>query len=152
MFKILRILVPIDFSKESELALDWAMTVAGKTRGATIYLLHVLPLVATGLGSVAYKKEQEDVERKLTAVQRRIPTDIVSFPIIHRGHIPAAVVQACEEKDIDVVIMTTRGRLGLKHFLTESTTEETIRVAPCPVLVLHLNARNQPQTGKRSIS
>lgn len=145
MLKVLRVLVPIDFSKESDLALEWAVMIAGKTRGATVYLLHVLPPAVSGFGSIAYQAEEEELRKKLEAAQNRIPSDIISFAMIDQGPIPAAVSKLCEAKDIDLVIMTTRGRRGLKHFLPESTTEETIRAAPCPVLVLHLNAKNQPQ-------
>ena len=79
MLDILRILVPVDFSKESDLALNWAVTIAGKKRGATIYLLHVLPPAPSGVGNIAYKEEQEQVVKKLAVIQRRIPADIITF-------------------------------------------------------------------------
>ena len=148
MLKVLRILVPVDFSKESDLALEWAVMVARKTSGATIYALHVLPLPGEpktlGFGSVGYEMEQEAVEKKLNDLLRKIPGEILSMAILEKGRTPDVVTRICEQKDIDLVVMTTRGRRGLKHFLPESATEDTVRRAPCPVLVLHLNAKNQP--------
>ena len=141
--KILRILVPVDFSKESAFALEWAQMVAKKTPGATIYLLHVLPPTAVGMGSVGYEMEKEEVEKKLEAIQNKLPDDLLSFLIQETGSIASVVAKVCTEKNIDLVVMTTRGRRGMKHFLPESTTEETVRLAPCPVLVLHLNAKGQ---------
>lgn len=143
MIKILRVLVPVDFSKESRLALDWGLTVAGKTPGATLYLLHVLPPAPEGMGTVGYKAELDNVERKLKEVQNALPKDVLSFTLCEVGKIHEVIERICQEKAINLVIMTTRGRRGMKHFLPESTTEDTVRVAPCPVLVLHLNSRNQ---------
>ncbi len=147
MLKVLRILVPVDFTKESALALEWAEVVAAKKRGATIYLLHVMPPTASSFGTVAYKAEQEAIDKKLLEARKEIPEDILSFGILKQGKIPAVIAQVCEEKDIDLVVMTTRGRRGLKHFLPESVTEDTVRLAACPVLVLHLNTKNQPANG-----
>ncbi len=141
MINILRILVPVDFSKESRYALDWAKLVASKTPGATLYLLHVLPPSPEGMGTVAYKAEQEGIERKLQAVQDALPKEMLSFTMCEVGKIHEVIQRVCENKDINLVVMTTRGRRGLKHFLPESVTEETVRLAPCPVLVLHLNSK-----------
>lgn len=148
MLKILRILVPINFSKESSLAIDWAKMIAGQQTGATLYLLHVLPPHPSGFGSVGYEIELEETGKRLEAERRQLGGKLLSFALMARGNIANAVARLCAEKDIDLVVMTTRGRRGFKHFLPESATEETIRVAPCPVLVLHLNSKNKsPKTG-----
>ncbi len=144
MLNVLRVLVPVDFSKESDLAMDWAQLVARKQRGATLYLLHVLPPKAEGMGSVGYKAEEELVEKKLNALKKSLPEELLSFSIVEQGKVASVVARICEEKNIDLVVMTTRGRKGLKHFLPESLTEDTVRVAPCPVLVLHHNSKNEP--------
>ena len=144
MLKVQRILVPVDFSKESDLALDWALVIAQKNVGATIYLLHVLPPKASGMGSMGYRMEKDEIEKKLAALQNQIPKSLHSSIVKESGKVPQVVSKFCEEKDIDLVIMTTRGRRGMKHFLTDSITEESIRLAPCPVLVLHLNSKNKP--------
>lgn len=142
---IMRILVPVDFSEESELALQWATTVAAKSRGATIYLLHVSPSVADpeaeGFAGVGYLMEETEAKKTMQEWLQNLPGDILGFPLFVKGRIPEAIERVCREKSIDLVIMTTRGRRGMRPLLPDSTTEETVRVAPCPVLVLHRNSK-----------
>ncbi len=155
MKDILRVLVPIDFSKESEFALEWAQAVTQGKTGATVYLMHVLPLSAkpgqSGVASTAYDMELREIKEKMAQWQTRMPADLLCFPMYVTGHIPEAVTRICEEKNIDLVIMTTRGRRGLTHILEGSTTEETVRLAPCPVLVLHLNEKTKGELGYRQV-
>jgi nucleotide-binding universal stress UspA family protein len=145
MINILRILVPIDFSAESELALDWAQMVARNQKGATLYILHTLPLEEKpgqlGMASVAYKLEMEAIKQKMTRWLNRLPPNVVYFTMFATGRVPEAIARACEKQQIDMVVMTTRGRRGMTHILEGSVTEETVRLASCPVLVLHLNDR-----------
>ena len=37
---------------------------------------------------------------------------------------------------IQLIVMATHGRTGLAHFWTGSVTEDVVRSAPCPVLVI----------------
>lgn len=147
MKDILTVLVPVDFSKESEFALDWAQAVTRNKTGATVYLMHVLPLGMNpeqcGMAATAYDAEIKTIRSKMEKYQSQLPEDLISFPIYESGRIAEAVARICKDKNIDLVIMTTRGRRGLTHILEGSTTEETVRVAPCPVLVLHLNEKTQ---------
>ncbi len=39
--------------------------------------------------------------------------------------------------EIDLIIIATRGRTGLKHLALGSTAERVVRHTPCPVLVVH---------------
>lgn len=43
---------------------------------------------------------------------------------------------AREDPEIDLIVMGTHGRTGLKHALLGSVAEKTVRHAPCPVLVV----------------
>lgn len=43
---------------------------------------------------------------------------------------------AREDRAIDLIVMGTHGRTGLKHVLLGSVAEKTVRHAPCPVLVV----------------
>ena len=143
--KIIRILVPVDFTQGSETALEWAAKLATKTRGATIYLLHVSPALRAqetqGFGGVGVLMEESEAKKLMKEWVKKLPKDVLAFPVFVKGRIPEAIERLCEQKSIDLVIMTTRGRRGTQRLLPESTTEEAIRIAPCPVLVLHMNPR-----------
>lgn len=152
--KVNRILIPVDFTKGSQLALEWAILLASKARGTTIYLLHVSPSLAEqkaqGFAGVGILMEQKDAKRMMMEWIRDLPEDVIGFPLYSKGRIPDVIERVCLEKSIDLVIMTTRGRRGSQVLLPDSTTEETIRVAPCPVLVLHRNSRVPGSSAQRS--
>lgn len=147
MFKAKRILVPVDFSMESVLAVEWAVMLAKDDPDATIELCHVISNVIAPVGPDAIAFGYNDVldaqektaKRGLEELQSRIPKKIFSAYTIAQGSIAAEVARLSQQKGIDMVVMTTQGRRGLSHILQGSTTEETVRLAPCPVLVLHLN-------------
>jgi nucleotide-binding universal stress UspA family protein len=46
------------------------------------------------------------------------------------------VSAAHKDPTIDLIVMGTHGRTGLKHALLGSVAEKTVRHAPCPVLVV----------------
>ena len=40
-----------------------------------------------------------------------------------------------------MIVITTHGYTGLKHFLLGSTAEKVVRIAPCPVVVVRAQER-----------
>jgi nucleotide-binding universal stress UspA family protein len=60
-----------------------------------------------------------------------------------RGRPVEEICRLASELQIDLIVMPTRGRTGLKHLALGSTAERVVRHAPCPVLVLH------PKDGSR---
>lgn len=47
------------------------------------------------------------------------------------------IIKTITEESIDLVVMGTSGKHGLDRFLLGSVTENVVRSAPCPVLVVH---------------
>lgn len=145
-----RILVPVDFSQESALALDWAIKMARDSADAHLFLCHVLPSLVVPTGpevmgfdfATSYAMERRGAEERLRQLSDAIPEAIFSSYVVGEGSIAKEIERLCREKAMELVVMTTHGRRGLSRFLHGSTTEETARLAPCPVLVLHLNKRD----------
>ena len=52
------------------------------------------------------------------------------------GFCPEGICRAAEKENVDLVIMSTHGRTGLKHILVGSVAEGMMRHAPCAVLVV----------------
>lgn len=159
-----RILLPIDFSEESLLALDWAVMLAKKDKGATLYLLYILPqdpgtipdrlnvenfyepdVVSRKLQADFLKANEEAARKSLESWQKKIPPPLSSKLLISRGNITQEVVRLCDEEDIDLIVITTHGRRGISRLFEGSVSEQISRLAPCPVLVLHLNKSTQRQ-------
>jgi nucleotide-binding universal stress UspA family protein len=136
-----KILVATDFSPASQAALPHAFSLAGHY-GSKLYLAHVISLEhedfppaeerATKLEQAREFAEQQ-MERLLTAArQKRIPCQ----PLIGEGGIWNVLSDMIHENSIDLVIVGTHGRRGLKKLLLGSVAEEVLRMAPCPVLTV----------------
>ena len=150
-----RILVPVDFSVESELAVEWAVGLLKGRQGARILLLHVGPPPPTRLvcvtGSVCLTGWKEDSVRsewekekwELECWQQKIPEPIRSDVIIETGCVATAVRRMCLEYAVDLVIMTKRTRCGLSRLVHPHSCVRTVRWAACPILVLHANSKTR---------
>lgn len=146
MFQPQRILVPMDFSDEAMLALDWAIMVAKQVKGVTIfptYVYSTVPdLVAIDVGRRHYRTVTHDwVEQRMDDVRMALAETARCEPLYATGNAAIEIVTFCETKGIDLVVMTTHGREGLSHLLRGNVAEAIVRKAPCPVLVLHMNRR-----------
>jgi len=47
-----------------------------------------------------------------------------------------------ERAEIDLIVVATHGRTGLRHVLIGSTAERIVQHAPCPVLVVKSPAKD----------
>lgn len=55
-----------------------------------------------------------------------------------------ALLGTIRTKDIDLVVLGTHGRRGLRKLVLGSVAEEVFRLAPCPVLTVGLNTTEAP--------
>ena len=143
MNTISKILVAVDFSENSNRALDAATAYASKF-GATIDLVHVFssPVPAVYAYDVAIpdalvRDAQNAAKAKLEANRERVQSANIEVTT-HLAEAPAhtAITQLAEEIAADLLVMGTRGHTGLKHALMGSVAERTLRHSPCSVLVV----------------
>ena len=137
-----RILVPIDFSKTSLRALDVAGPLA-RDHGARLFLLSAIePAVfIAGMESVAMAVPDaviaRDAKDRLARIarSRKLGTLRVTV-VVDRGRAADVIARVAEEKQIDLIVLTTHGRTGLDRFLMGGTAEHVVRHARCPVWVV----------------
>lgn len=144
MFHLKRILVPVDFSDESELALRSAVITAQAEQGSRIYLLHVLPLVVdpaylTNWSEDLVMLREKEARKELARFAAKIPNSVRRISVLRRGKVVDQIRWLCEERSIDVVFMVNRGRHGVGRLVNPNASEEAVRILSCPVVVLHLN-------------
>lgn len=134
-----RILVPTDFSKPSERALEQAIVMA-RTFGARLMLLHVWSLPYTvyseGLTWPVDQMEraaQKALDEAHAKAKKLYPqTDA----ILRQGGEWQEIIEAVTEHDIDLVVMGTHGRRGLPHLFMGSVAERVVRMSPVPVMTV----------------
>jgi nucleotide-binding universal stress UspA family protein len=61
------------------------------------------------------------------------------------------LVAYVEDRDVDLVVMGTHGRRGIRRMLLGSVTEEVVRKASCPVLTVRTDAPDAPRKAVRRI-
>lgn len=152
MLKLKNILVPVDFSKEAKLALDWAVRLARENTNATLTLLHVImpvPLAERGvdIGAII-DAEVKTARRQINQWRAKIPASFSTVTLIEIGDPVQRIASTCKDKNIDLVVMTTGGRQGVSRFVHPNLTEKVVRIAPCPVMALHLNSKSKAPPAK----
>jgi nucleotide-binding universal stress UspA family protein len=124
LIRLRRVLIPVDRIPAPQPAIEAAATLASLEGQApmTFRIVHVgeaeLPAV------VAQEKPGWIWERRML-----------------RGEPATALVEAIQDFDPDLVVMTTAGHHGFMDALRGSTTERVLRAIPCPLLAVSDTAR-----------
>jgi nucleotide-binding universal stress UspA family protein len=150
MFEPKRILVPTDFSADSDRALREAIDIAATSRGK-VYLLHVDPRLPLAVGdavldpeviaAVERDDERQARQRMLEAVGKAASQADVEIEIDERhGATLEEIVAYMKEKLIDLVVIGPHARRGLIKVLQASVTGRLMKDITCPMLVLPAGA------------
>ena len=152
------ILVTTDFSEEAERAFDYAkaqLKLMGKGN-SKITLLKVIDVVPPanikfeyGLAIVDKKGMLEKLykqasERANEIAKKRfagLPVDTVVIKPKKATY--QEIIKFAQSNDVSLIVMSTHGRTGAKHFLLGSVAERVVRKSPCPVMVIPMG------TGKK---
>lgn len=138
---IKRLLCPIDFSVYGQAANEYASVLA-KSTGATIHYLHSsLPEVS--YGSYAYVDVEQEAAQNLKRLKEVKPTadGVPAVYTVEFGPPVDQIVKYAKENDIDLIVMGTHGRTGLRRVLMGSVAEGVVRNAECPVLAIKSDSK-----------
>ncbi len=141
MPKSKKYLVPIDFSKGSEIALDYAMAMARDSK-AQLILLHVVPAAlvhpSEGTRFDLYVLLERDARENLSRLMQRKKINLAATQtVVTRGGNPAEIIaRQAKRLGASMIIMGSHGRTGLPRLLLGSVAERTLRLAHCPVLIV----------------
>ncbi len=144
-----RILVPTDGSDVAEAAVKQAVDLAEKY-GAEIHALYVADTdaIAYGLGTEQVDRIRQGKFSEMTELreQAEAATGYVAdlgaehnIEVVehHAGGRPHAMIaDYAEDHDIDLIVMGSHGRAGVRRALLGSVTERTLRSTHAPVLVV----------------
>jgi universal stress protein A len=146
------ILFATDFSPCSQVALPYALSVA-KRYGSTVHVVHVVgpePLIGP-LGVHYPKTEDEDslAKQSLDAlIQSGALKGIPYTHTITRGVVSSVVSKQIADLNIDLVVLGTHGRSGLRKLVLGSVAEKILRCAGCPALTVGPEVHNGLAEGK----
>jgi nucleotide-binding universal stress UspA family protein len=135
-----KILFPTDFSTAGDAALKHATALA-RDSGASLLIVHVEePPLAYGTGDLYYGVPDPD-RTELETMLKNLRPDDESIACDHRllvGDPATEIVAIAEAESIDLIVMGTHGRTGLKRLLMGSVAEAIVRRASCPVFTFKL--------------
>jgi nucleotide-binding universal stress UspA family protein len=147
-----RILVPIDFSKTSKLALPWAALVAAEFN-AELILLHVVEtfpadyLLGRELLNETITPLIKERESDLGWISKSLSksTGLKVSAVVRTGKPFKEICSAAQKLGADLITLTTRGHTGLKRVWLGSTAERVVRHAVCPVLAIRERERKKDE-------
>lgn len=144
-----RILCPTDFSASSQHAMAFAVSLA-KEAGATVTALHVVeasdaPYDNRVPGEVAdlRSRQRAAAERALHDVTDACRSGSAVEEVVVLGRPHHQIVRIAEEQAADLIVIGVRGRGSLDTVLFGSTTNQVVRRAPCPVVTIRWEPREE---------
>ena len=134
----MKILVPIDFSKNSIKALELAI---GLNRGqkSTILLIHVVELVYdfASQAALAVDAMHKEAHKLLDELEQTYNSDNLAFQkIIVEGTASISIARIALESDVNLIVIGSSGAGGLSKLVTGSTTINLLKEARTPILIV----------------
>jgi len=139
---IKNVIVPVDFSPTSRLAVDHGVFLARKFH-ARLTLLHVVESLSPLAGSFMIetagveKEQEEQALRMLSSLLGSEDQDDLDLRVVIRnGDIKNEIIAAIRDEKANLIVMGTHGRGLLARLLIGSITEALLRRVPVPVLTV----------------
>ncbi len=141
--EIRKILCPIDFSQHADLVVEWAAHLA-EEHASSVILLHAyhLPvefqqLEGAYLPPDFWASVRAEAEGSLERYKADLERSGLSVETaVCEGYAATVIVEEAAARDVDLIVIGTHGRSGLKHLLLGSIAERVVQKAPCPVLTV----------------
>ncbi len=146
--KFRNILVPIDLADDNETALIYALDIAGLA-GAQVTAVYALRLdmyaqdIPAGALDIVIKQSVKELRERVGKIKTKYETtrgtavkNEITTKVIH-GLSPAiSIANYASKNNIDLIVINTHARTGLKRLILGSVTERVIPESPCSVLSL----------------
>jgi len=141
-FKIEKILIPIDFSETSLIAIEHGAFTAQLFK-AELVLLHVVEKHWEKFSIVAPEIRVNEPSDLVNAIEKRLEDTaetirskygVKSTCVTSSGNIFAEVVSVSKEHNIDLIVMGTHGTSGVVEFFVGSNTYKVVTESVCPVI------------------
>jgi len=124
-----KILVPVDFSKVSQAVIDQAVKEA-RCSGDELVVMHVAELNEA-------RPESESEYKQLESLTDSYEQEGVKIELhVAHGRPAVQILAAIDAVQPERVVIGSRGHGALREVVVDSVTEEVLRRATCPALVI----------------
>lgn len=147
--KLGNILYLTDFSPTSDSAIRYLRTIAEQF-DTNVLATHVIEwpeyrFVPPEGWAVVEHASEDAARRQLQNVEERL-AGIPHQTTLRRGEVWREAAEMIKAHDIQLIVVGTHGRTGLRRFLMGSVAEEILRLSHCPVLTI---GPGVPKDGQR---
>jgi nucleotide-binding universal stress UspA family protein len=133
---IATLIVPLDGSPLAETALPYAEHLA-RTLGVALVLIRTVPFGGTYVDEATPLTGEREARDYLATVTARLQAEGFMVRSTVVGGLPAPhIVALAQETPHSLLVLTTHGRSALARWFVGSVTEEVVRAAAKPVLVI----------------
>ena len=135
------ILLATDFSEASAKTIPYAAAIASRY-GSKVYLVHVIPpepKLGIPLEPLPPELDRDRSDSALAMKTLASADPLKEIPhevLLEEGPIRDVLSELIRRNEIDLLVLGTHGRGGLKKVILGSVAEELFRQAPCPVLTI----------------
>ena len=143
-----RILVPLDGSELAETALDYARDIVGRLN-LSMTVLHVYDSAEQEFITMreGYIAGIVDLVRHQLSEQfgrgHGLPEEVQGK--LAMGHAAEEIIHYADKNDIDLILMATHGRSGIKRWAIGSIADKVVRATKKPVILIRAAKAAPPQ-------
>jgi nucleotide-binding universal stress UspA family protein len=138
-----KILIPVDFSEQSEEALKVAAQIARKHK-CELILLHLLelpeqksPISGKNHTIPEIMLHKEQLTKKLeTLMETKYLEGLSLYQAFGFDKVTEGIIDCSLKNDVDLIIMGSKGTSGFDEIFVGSNTEKVVRLSSIPVLVI----------------
>ena len=137
------ILFATDFSEASQAALPYAAAIA-RRYDSQLHIAHIMSPASYVIPSQPggpvtidsiHEAARTDVRQRMETLASHLKT-VPHHTYVREGEVWESLSDIIRTHEIDLLVVGTHGRTGVKKLLLGSKAEEILRLAPCPVLTV----------------
>lgn len=136
------ILVAVDGSEYSDKGVRYACAM-GPLLEAEIILLHVVPMLVSATPYhdtvsdqpfLALQKVGEDILTRAKKIATELNVEVTD--LISHGEPASRIIDIASERDVDLIVVGSRGVSGIRRLFTGSISDKVANQAHCPVMIV----------------
>jgi nucleotide-binding universal stress UspA family protein len=136
-----QVLMATDFSDPSQRALAFAVAIA-RQYGSELSVVHAVP--PERRDPMPLERLPRELNRRLLEAEQQMMrvgedarmSDLNYHLVLESGSVWDVLASVIQREKVDLLVLGTRGRGGLKKLALGSAAEEILRLATCPVLTI----------------
>jgi nucleotide-binding universal stress UspA family protein len=139
--EIKKVLVPVDFSENSQKILEAAGYFSGMCK-AELHVVFIVQSFDDYSGFfVPHMPVAKFEEEMVQAAEQKMEKFLTGHKSVKAkvlvGDVAEEIIRHAEESSMDLIIMGTHGYKGLEKVMFGSVAEKVVRSSPCPVLTIN---------------